>query len=399
VLDSRTLNNFQNGAYLVWNLSGNVMLRVTNLNLSSNAVLGGVFLGTAASTSTSAAASFVKTDGMTQGNWRSSYGGDGSAIAGDTSAAGFALPGYAQLSIGGASNFTWSTDAGDVRNLQNAANTGRIAAVWYTSSTESINLNLNDGQAHQVALYALDWDGYNGGRSERFDVLDNSTGAVLDSRTLSNFQNGVYLVWNLKGNLTIRVTNLNPSSNAVVDGLFLGGVPSTSASATASFAGTDATTEGNWRSSYGGDGSVIAQDTSAVGSLLPGYAQLGIAGASSYTWSTDSTDPRNLQNAAGNGRIAGTWYTGGTESFDLDLTDGQVHRVALYALDWDSYNGGRSERFDVIDTATGAVLDSRTLSNFPNGVYLVWNLSGNVTIRVTNLNPGSNAVVSGLFFG
>jgi hypothetical protein len=58
----------------------------------------------------------------------------------------------------------------------------------------------------------------------------------------------------------------------------------------------------------------------------------------------------------------------------------------------------RSERFDVINTATGALLDSRTVSSF-NGVYLVWNLQGDVTIRVTNLTGSINAVVSGVFIG
>ena len=74
-----------------------------------------------------------------------------------------------------------------------------------------------------MALYALDYDGYGGGRSERIDVLDAATGAVLDSRTLSDFQGGTYLSWTVRGNVILRVVNLNPSSNAVVNGLFLGG--------------------------------------------------------------------------------------------------------------------------------------------------------------------------------
>src|SRR5260370_34848315 len=53
----------------------------------------------------------------------------------------------------------------------------------------------------------------------------------------------------------------------------------------------------------------------------------------------------------------------------------------------------------MVDDNTGTVLNSQTLSGFQNGVYLVWNLTGSVTVRVTNLNPSSNAVVSGLFFG
>ena len=80
----------------------------------------------------------------------------------------------------------------------------------------------------------------------------------------------------------------------------------------------------------------------------------------------------------------------------MNITDGQSHQVALYAVDWD--NGGRSEMIQVIDTATGKVLDSRTISSFQNGVYLVWNVSGNVTFKVVNTS-NTNAVLSGLFFG
>src|SRR5262249_20107888 len=159
------------------------------------------------------------------------------------------------LGITGAINYTWSTDTSDLRSLQNAAGTGRIAAIWYTAGTESFNLNLTDGQTHRIAVYAVDWDGFGGGRSERFDVIDNATGAVLDTETLSNFQNGAYLVWDLSGSVTIRVTNLNPNSNAVVSGIFFGAEPP----GAARFVAADATTQGNWRSSYGGNGYAIAQ--------------------------------------------------------------------------------------------------------------------------------------------
>ena len=43
------------------------------------------------------------------------------------------------------------------------------------------------------------------------------------------------------------------------------------------------------------------------------------------------------------------------------------------------------------------VLDTETLSAFSGGVYLVWNITGNVNIIIT---PSSgNAVISGVFFG
>ena len=55
---------------------------------------------------------------------------------------------------------------------------------------------------------------------------------------------------------------------------------------------------------------------------------------------------------------------------DINLTDGQSHRVSICALDWDL--SGRSERVDVVDPSTGTVLDSRTIPSFTVGVYLSW---------------------------
>jgi hypothetical protein len=43
------------------------------------------------------------------------------------------------------------------------------------------------------------------------------------------------------------------------------------------------------------------------------------------------------------------------------------------------------------------VLDSQTITKFKSGRYLVWNVSGHVTIRVTNTGK-PDAVESGIFF-
>jgi hypothetical protein len=46
----------------------------------------------------------------------------------------------------------------------------------------------------------------------------------------------------------------------------------------------------------------------------------------------------------------------------------------------------------------GAVLDdTRKISNFLGGVYVIWNISGHVKINVT-WTGGSNATLSGAFF-
>ena len=83
-------------------------------------------------------------------------------------------------------------------------------------------------------------------------------------------------------------------------------------------------------------------------------------------------------------------------TIDVNITDGATHQVALYNLDWDGANT-RTQRVDVLNATTGAVLDTRTVTAFSNGQYLVWTIGGHVTFRVTNTGP-ANAVVSGLFF-
>ena len=56
-----------------------------------------------------------------------------------------------------------------------------------------------------------------------------------------------------------------------------------------------------------------------------------------------------------------------------------------------------SQRVDILDASSGSVLDSRSVTSFNGGQYLVWTLSGHVTIRIT-MTAASNAVLSGIFF-
>ncbi len=169
-------------------------------------------------TSTSAAAAvFQKIDSSTMGYWKGAYGADGRAIEGDA----IQYPAYAQVAISGAQTWTWQSSTGDLRALQKATNpSDRIAAAWYSATGFSLNVNLTDGLTHEISLYAMDWDNFP--RLERIDVLDAASQAVLDSRVVSDFRLGKYLVWNAQGHVIFRVTNLGPG-NAVVSGIFFGG--------------------------------------------------------------------------------------------------------------------------------------------------------------------------------
>ena len=332
-----------------------------------------------------ASAAFVGVDSSRQGNWIGAYGAEGHAIVGESTS----LPAYATLAPVGASSYTWAASTADPRGLQRTGGSGRLAATWYSPTSFDVDVNLTDATLHQVAFYVLDWDTTK--RAQRIDVLDATTSVVLDSRTLSGFNGGQYVVWNLRGHVKLRFTRTG-GVNAVLSGVFFGagGGGGTPGSA-ATFAGLDSTTQGTWLSSYGSDGYNIFNDAVSY----PAYATVTATGQSVYTWAGATSDPRGLQRPGGGARIAATWYSETSFDIDLNLAGSQAHDVSFYAVDWD--NQVRTQRFDVLDATTLAVLDTRTISGFQNGVYLTWTMTGPVKIRVTRTG-GANAVVSGIFF-
>ena len=127
----------------------------------------------------------------------------------------------------------------------------------------------------------------------------------------------------------------------------------------AAFVGFDTMTQGNWVGKYGNNGYSLANGPASLPSFDP---TLSIAGESNYTWSPNTSDPRALQN--GLGRLAATWFSNTTFTFDVNLTDTSTHQIALYALDWDDYLGGRVEKVQVLYSTGTMVLDTETISSF-----------------------------------
>jgi thermitase len=164
-----------------------------------------------------ATAVFLNLDTTTHGTWKGVYGGEGYAIA--QLAGGTSLPAYAQWTVIGNSNYTWNASTTDVRALQKVATSDRIAACWY-GLTFTGSLNLTDGQAHQVALYFLDWD--TNTRGATVDILDGTSNTILSSQAISSFNGGKWLVWSIQGNVKVRVTRTS-GTNATLSGIFFGG--------------------------------------------------------------------------------------------------------------------------------------------------------------------------------
>jgi serine/threonine-protein kinase len=166
----------------------------------------------------------------------------------------------------------------------------------------------------------------------------------------------------------------------------------------ATFLSLDTTTQGTWMGTYGADGYDAFEDSQ--GNQPAAYAKVTRStGTSDYTWASSTTDKRALQRPESpTNRIAACWYSGSQFSIYVTISDGQVHPMALYFLDWDSYHG-RTENVELIDPTTTRVLDQRAMTAFTQGKYLVWSVSGTVTIQIINTNSATNAVVSGIFFG
>jgi DNA-binding beta-propeller fold protein YncE len=159
---------------------------------------------------------FVGVDTTTQGTWTGVYGSAGYLIANDAPS----YLNYATVKFAGDFTYTWAGATSDARSLQTAPGaSSRIASAYtqYYNTPFSINININDGNQHQVALYLLDWD--SNSRNETITISDASTGQIYDSETFSNFHSGEWAIWNVKGNLTFTITP-NSGPAGAVSGIF-----------------------------------------------------------------------------------------------------------------------------------------------------------------------------------
>jgi hypothetical protein len=158
-------------------------------------------------------ASFLQTDSKTQGTWMGTYGADGYNVIG----AAVSYPGYATVTAVGTSTYVWAPHTQNTRALQIPGESARIAAAWYATSSFTLNVNLTDGNAHDLELYFLDWDSKR--RAETVQLSDAVTGTVLDTEKVSSFHSGVYVDWLVSGPIVITITK-TAGANAVLSGIF-----------------------------------------------------------------------------------------------------------------------------------------------------------------------------------
>jgi len=199
---------------------------------------------------------------------------------------------------------------------------------------------------------------------------------------VDTFDDGTASGWETVAGTFSFVTNDSPSQPA--DGV--------------KFLGQDNATQGNWVGTYGADGNVIATHTNSP----PAGTTVSVTGNFVFNgWPDDAGDPRLLQ--FGVGRVADVWYTTGGPgtAFDVSVTvaAGQKKAASLYFCDYDACATftPRSLTVELRDAATNAVLDTRSVANYQNGVWLRWQISGAVKFRVI-CTAACNAVMNGIFF-
>ena len=209
---------------------------------------------------------------------------------------------------------------------------------------------------------------------------------------------------NSAGSYSMVLTASNSVSTATQNFTLVVNSQPTAPATAATFVSADTATQGNWQGTYGSAGYDLAggPQSPAGGQLT--YGTYAVETGQIWTWAPSTTDKRALATDALGDRMAATWYAA-SFSFDVDFTDGNTHQVAIYVVDWDSK--GRQETVQIVDANNpGTTLDTRgiansntntTGTNFVNGTYLIWNISGHVTMTITS-TAGPNAVASGIFF-
>jgi len=175
----------------------------------------------------------------------------------------------------------------------------------------------------------------------------------------------------------------------------------------AEFRGIDATTQGDWKGRYGSDGFYIVGDRSSPNNpTLPDYFRFN--GAGFLRISGPPADPRGerrflLKAAEGATERASftqnSPFDAAEQSYLLEFTDGQTHRLTLYAAG--VKRSGYGTEITLRDANTGELLDQRTLqADGPDqGRYISWNVRGAIRMHYHRMQGrGFGNYLNGLFF-
>jgi glucose/arabinose dehydrogenase len=210
-------------------------------------------------------------------------------------------------------------------------------------------------------------------------------GKLLQSATNSPFRANLQNVG--AGNHTISLTAFDlygQPGNSLTQG-FTSLLPP----ATCRFLGTDDKTRGNWIGVYGAEGYILPGDSTNVSKSI----DVQPSGAFVYQWNPSDPESAPLR-ASGDDRVAAVWVAPWGFDTEVSLNDGLPHQMAFYVFD--DPGAFKVQTLQVLDGASGEVLDERTVENFIPGLYYKFLVQGAIKLRLTTITGAS--VISGLFF-
>jgi hypothetical protein len=176
-------------------------------------------------------AEFQGEDRETAGDWAGEYGAAGYDVQGASASlpggASLAWEKYEQAALIRATwrareldsrLHEWERSTGDTRALLHPDDVGdektRVAAA---RRGERVVLTIDTGDSpRKVTLYLLDWE--RTGSAQSVEIRD-SRGAILDWREVSDFEEGVYLSWEVDGSVQIDIREMDGNA-AVLSGIF-----------------------------------------------------------------------------------------------------------------------------------------------------------------------------------
>jgi len=265
-----------------------------------------------------------------------------------------------------------------------------IQAYWSSATDMDLNVATNDGLVHIVTMYLADYG--NKHRQERIQVIDSTTGNILAQQDVNNFSKGQYISFRITGSVTFRVIS-TAGPNAVVSGVFF----DAPFGQKASYLGTDTTSGGDWQQSqYGLTSAYIVGDNFPTIDD-PANPLISVTGGAEAVLAEPSDNPAallTLGSGAAGTRVAAYLYTTSSMVLAYNPGDFLIHTVALYFADYE-----KSHRLEVVKIYNPATLQletSEVVGNFSKGKYLLFDISGQALITVSN-GGYPNAVLSGVF--
>lgn len=173
---------------------------------------------TAAPPATAEVMFLERKDNMAE-DWFEHFGSDGYSIAAGSR---WFSPGVSvgQDNSTDIPHFTWMLPANEHRALlQSFGRTNRVAATFSVYLTKP--LNVSSDVSRNFTIYALDWD--RGSRQLQIEFYDVFSDRLLDSRIVSEFEDGAYLTYALKGSIRLVLTTVGFGRAHVASGFFFGG--------------------------------------------------------------------------------------------------------------------------------------------------------------------------------